>query len=460
MESLERNRILLVFPPSTRFTTASWPSLGIACIAAYCLQKNPALTIKVIDFAVEKFSRERWLQELADFEPEVVGIGTNSLNQRTGLLLAQLTKEFAPRILTIMGGVHPSACPEECLKYADMVVRGEGEETFYEIIQGREEDAVLGISYRRDGEVVHNPPRERIKDLDSLPSPAYHLFPMDKYSYTYEKQAVVIGSRGCPYNCTFCASPAAWGGRRILFKSPEKVIDEVEYLHQKYGFRSANFSDAEINIPMERAHKICDEIMKRGLHQKMDFKAFIRADQSLVSLELFQRMRAANFTLVNMGIESASQKVLKAMRKDVTPDETSRAIRLAREAGIRIVWGGFMVGNWDETLWDVFKTWWFVLRNDVDPFFNICIPFPGTEFNRRLREAGYLKGEPDWSMADSVTAMAATNKMPKIAITAVYFLSIFLQISLTLTRSRERKRGWLQIRAAACHLMDKVRASR
>lgn len=434
-------KILLVRPPPPKgVPRTEWPPIGISYIASYLLARNPKISVKAIDFAVEQFSPERWRRELALNQPDIVGISMLTLDATAGMRLAQLTKEIDPRIVTVCGGAHASLVPHQCLDHCDIVVRGEGEETFYDIVQGHHLDTIMGVSYLRDGKPFDTLFRGRIENLDSLPFPLYSLFKMEKYlEHQYLgpgfRIGIVLSSRGCPYGCTFCASQLFWG-RTIRFRSAKNVVDEMEVLQGQYGLNRIDFWDDAINIPQRRAFEICDEITQRGCHTKIQFCTLMRANRSTVSLELFQRMKEANFAQVSLGIESASPRVLKAMRKNLTPEEASRAIQMARRAGVSSVLGNFMVGNWDETLWDVLKTWRFILSNDVEPRIWICTPYPGTEFSHRLMEAGYR-----WTKLSpgAYTATARTNKMPKHLITLVFLLSMVLQRAVYLFRYRRFK---------------------
>ena len=432
-------KVLLVRPPAIRPQHSAWPPFGISYIASYLAAHAPEVEIKTIDFDVEPFSTERWQQELVPYCPDIVGISILMLNASNGLKLARLCKQVDPKITTVLGGVHASLFPHEFMESCDIVVRGEGEETFYEIVQGHDLDTIQGISYTLNGKTFDTPPRNRVENLDSLPFPLFSLFDIERYVGSGFRVGQVLGSRGCPYECTFCASQHFWG-RTIKFRSARNVVDEIELLHKRYRLDRINFQDDTINIPQQRGLEICDEIIQRGLHKKIQFFTLMRANKNTVSPELFKRMKEANFVEVSRGIESASPRVLKAMKKSLTPEEASRAIKLARKAGVPSVSGNFMVGNWDESIWDVVKTWWFVLSNNVEPLFWICTPYPGTEFSRRLIEAGYLDGGNAWlaKLKPGVyTPVARTNKMSKISITFVYFISVSLQIMLLLFRARK-----------------------
>jgi radical SAM superfamily enzyme YgiQ (UPF0313 family) len=446
-----RNKVLLVFPPYTRQALSDYQPIGISCIASAILNKCSQLDVKLLDYTVEKFSPGLYRKELQDFRPEIVGISVLTLNYPSGRLLAQLTRDFNPTILIIMGGVHATMKPEKCLNYCDIVVRGEGEETFYEIVQGNEWKGIKGISYWKDGEIVHNEKRERIENLDELPLPAHHLFKMKKYR-AFPAWGI-MGSRGCPYNCIFCASPQMWG-RIIRFRSPLSIVDEIEYLHQEFGIQHITFFDDTINIPQQRAIEICNETIKRKLHKKMSFECQLRANKQLISVELFKKLKEANFVTIGIGIESGSERILQSMKKSLTLDEAREAIKMARRVGIKEVKGFFMVGNWDETIRDIFRTWRFILSNNTQPAFSICTPFPGTSFYYLLKDQGYMVNDPDWTNLNQTTPIVRTNKMSRFSIFAVFVLSILLQFAFSFSRGGNAKHTALRM---IYHTLDIVK---
>ena len=397
--------------------------LGLGYLASYILKESPQTQVTIIDFGAEIFSHDRWLHELQTFKPEVVGLSVLTLGYSQAMVLAQVVKEFDASVLIVAGGPHATVRPEECLYYCDVVVRGEGEGSFLEILQGKDIGTIEGISYWKNGKLFHNEDRTRIRDLDRLPFPAHHLFRVEKY-----KQFPgwgVIGSRGCPYNCIFCASPQLWG-RLIRLRSPRNLVDEIDYLHRELGVRHIVFQDDAINMTQERAFEICDEIISRGLHKKLTFECQVRANSACVSLDLFRRMRQANIVDVTFGIESGSNRVLESLQKSLTVSEAKRAITLARKAGIPTVTGFFMVGNWGETIRDVVKTWYFVASNDVDMKLTVCTPLPGTQFESLLKQRGYIHNNVDWANVNWVTPLSRTDKMPRWCVSLLYYLTVLL----------------------------------
>ena len=433
-----KKKILLVRPPCPGAQHVNWPPLGLSYIGAYLAERDPELSLKAIDFAVEEFSRDRWIRELEIYQPDIVGISVLSLDAPYGMEMARQAKEVDPRILTVCGGAHATDASELCVRHCDIVVQGEGEEALYEIIQGHPLEAMQGICYLRDGEVVTNPPRPAIKDLDSLPPPLYSLFDMEQYVEEGFRIGSVLGSRGCPYQCTFCASQVFWE-RSIRLRSVEKVIDEAVFLQEKYHFDKISFADDLVNVPRKRAIDLANEIIKRGLHEKVEFYSLVRANKNTVSDEMFQKMKEANWKEVSFGIESASPRVLQSMDKFLTPEEASKAVAMARRAGIKTVFANFIVGSWDEGWSDILRTWRFVLTNDVEPLFWVSTPYPGTKLSENLMNAGYLDKDYAWLAKirpGVIHPISRTNRMSKLEIQVAYFISIALQLMVYVLRSR------------------------
>jgi len=429
-----KTKIMLIFPPHTRGVTSVFPPLGIGYIASYVLSKNPKVQIRILDFTVSEFSIEGLKSELKKFCPEILGISVLTINFPFATLIARLVKQHDSRVVVVIGGVHATLLPEECLAYCDIVVRGEGEETFWEIVRERPLDSIDGISFRKNGRIVNRNARAYIRDLDVLPYPAHHLFEMKKYECF--PGWGIMASRGCPYQCIFCSSPIMWG-RQLRIRSAKSVVDEIEYLHRTFGIIRITFLDDTINVPRKRAIEICNEIIKRGLHREISFVCQMRANRQFISLELFKKMQEANFIRVEFGIESGSQKVLNSIGKSLTVNEAKNAVRMAKKAGIPIVKGFFMVGNWGEGITDVLATWYFILRTPVYPVFSICTPFPGTRFFKMLEEEGYIRSRCNWQVFDQCTAISRTNRMSRICILFLYALSsLFFELILAFVRGR------------------------
>lgn len=166
-------------------------------------------------------------------------------------------------------------------------------------------------------------------------------------------------------------------------------------------------------------------------------------------------LRGKPIVLDYFDIESGSEKVLRSMRKSFKPQEPAQAIKMARKAGIDGVEGFFMVGNWDETIRDLLKTWRFILCNNVEPALSIYVPFPGTDFYHLVKQNGYIGDDPDWNSFNQVTPITRTNRMSKLSITVVYVFSIFLKLILAFVRGRNARQTMSQ--KIMPHLLDKIK---
>ncbi|GAG09913.1 unnamed protein product, partial [marine sediment metagenome] len=261
----------------------------------------------------------------------------------------------------ILGGAHATLLPNETLVSApeiDVVVKGEGENTFIELLQALEYkrplSKILGISYRKDGKTVSTPERSTNVDLDSLPFLAYHLLPWQRYKpHPPHGRALpftaMITSRGCPYRCSYCSKPIF--GNKFRGQSPERVVEEIAYYKDNFGVKEIAFYDDVFTLNKKRAHAIADEIIKRGL--KICWTCETRVN--LVDKELLRHIKQSGCYAIAYGIESASQEILDALNKDITFEQVEEAVGIAQEVGLQII-GYFMIGSPGESPETIAKT--------------------------------------------------------------------------------------------------------
>ncbi len=419
-------KVMLVCPPfykaysAGQYQSESAP-LGLGYIASYALSKISDIDLKIADYGIGTYTGRKWQEDLYDFKPDVIGFSTLTLSYKTVMRMAELAKAVGKRPLLVSGGPHASIMPEEVLQQCDIAVRGEGERTFLEILQGKPLPEINGISYRNNSHIISNPDRERIDNLDMLPFPKPSLFEYKTYSEypTWRLQA----ARGCPYNCVFCSSVAQWH-RITKFRSPGNIVSEIDYLVNDMGVNKVIFQDDTFNVNIKRALDICNLIIEKGLHKKAIFYVQMRANRECVSPALFERMVEANFTEMTFGIETGSDRVMKSINKNLTVAEAGNAVKMAHKAGIKSVKGFFMIGNWGESFSDVVKTWRFIASNPVDTTLTVCTPLPGTDFYNNLKAKGYLDSNVDWSKVDWVTPLSRTDKLPKWAIKWLYYITV------------------------------------
>jgi len=378
-------RIALVFP-RTRYPSGQ-PPLGILYLAAY-LRQHVDCEIDVIDPTFEHHPLAYMETALKAKPYDLVGISVMTPMLNEALFASRVAKGLPHDPLVVWGGPHPTVMPEQTMGYpeVDAICLGEGEETFLELIQrGGDPQDVAGMWYRADGEIVRNPPRPMIADISRLPFPARDLIPMDAYIRAWYSLTSadpnltgtsVIGSRGCPYSCTYCQPTLRRiFGRKVRRRSVDDIIAELEHLKTTYNIQAFMFEDDTFIANGGWAYEFCERLRTCGLNLKWGCN--VRAD--LVKRDLLVAMREAGLVQMNMGIESGSQRVLDDIyHKRITIEQVEQAAAMANELGIR-VGGYFMLGAPTETVEEVRRTIAFAVRLPIDEAaFNVTTPLPGT----------------------------------------------------------------------------------
>ena len=289
---------------------------------------------------------EEILRRVEDFGPDVLGI-SNMFTAYSGdpHRITKLIKDRHPKLPVIFGGSHPSEFPELVMKdkNVDMVVKGEGEVTFAELltkIENKESlNDILGLTYRDGDRVIQNPPRERMADINSLPLPARHLLPMDVYTkesmrheFIMRKPAgAMVTSRGCPQKCVFCTVRAVWG-RDWTGRHPSKVVDEIEFLQEKYNMREVSFLDDDLGRDIPRLAALCDEIIRR----KVDIRWTTPNGVAhwLLNENLLDKMKASGCYRLTFGIESGNKETRKFIKKKVPLEQATKMIAHANKIGL------------------------------------------------------------------------------------------------------------------------------
>jgi anaerobic magnesium-protoporphyrin IX monomethyl ester cyclase len=410
MKNRKISRVLLIRPAplNRQFGGESFLPLGIAYIAAV-LEKN-GYTVKVMDLVVQKTGNEEMYRMISEFDPDVTGFSAVTPAVNGAYAMAKKLKEKNPEMITIIGGPHCTAMPEECLqKNIDFVMLGESEETIIEFLENTGDPSrVAGIAYRKDGETVYTAPRNYIKDLDSIPFPARHLFP--PLSFYKGQEALgsrtpvgsIITSRGCPYSCNFCFK--AVFGNIFRARSAENVVAEWEYLVKELKVKEIAIVDDCFTTDIGRVHRICDEIIKRKLKVRWCCPNGIRVD--LGDLDMLKKMKKAGCYRVALGIESGSQKVLDAIGKHITLERIEQTVINCRKAGIKTM-GFYMLGNLCETRQTMEETIRFAKRVMTDyAQFLIALPYPGSGLYNEIARNGRLL-LTDWDQYGQYEGLAS-----------------------------------------------------
>jgi anaerobic magnesium-protoporphyrin IX monomethyl ester cyclase len=401
-----RPHVTLVNPPypSGSHQHPPFTPLGLGYLAAV-LEKNQ-YEVDVIDCQALRCSFDEFRSEISKRQPDIVGMTSTTLTYKSALRIAKIVREVCPNCLILLGGPHASFWDDKALQECpslDIIVRKEGENTLLELVRAVESENdyrdLIGITCRKNGEIVKNPDRAYIENLDVLPFPAHHLWPIDRLRKYGSVIFPVVTSRGCVYWCDFCTAVRMFG-RRYRMRSPKNVVDELEFLRHTFGAHMFTFYDDAFTVDQKRAGEICDEIKNRKL--KIEWDCETRVD--MVTKDLLANMKQAGCIAVWFGVESGSQPVLDAMRKGISPAQTAKAFKWAKEVGLLTVANvvlGFP-GETKETIWETIK---FVERlspNDVGYY--IATPYPGTPLYETVKANGRLK-VTDFDRYDTATPL-------------------------------------------------------
>lgn len=313
--------------------------LGLAYLAS--VLEKAGHEVSVLDVRAELLNEKQILSRVLAFNPSVFGITSNTcqINEAVGLL--ELVKKNFPNIITVIGGPHVSALPEATLNefpFIDICVAGEGEITITELCERLQNNAELksvhGLAYRNNGKVLLNEQRAEIKDLDLLPFPDRDLFPLAIYNKLAiecksKPLATMITSRGCPHGCTFCCK--AVFGSNIRMRSAENVIEELEYLVEKKGYREIHIIDDNFTFDAERAKRICREIIRRKWKVNFALPNGIRVHN--FTEELAGLLKQAGFYFLWFGVESGDQKVIDEIKKGIKIEQVVSAVAISKKFG-------------------------------------------------------------------------------------------------------------------------------
>ncbi len=373
------------------------PSLGLAYIASYTEKEGHE--VKVIDSEAMGYSFEDIKKIINDFHPDVIGMQTFCTNLNKCYKIGEIAKSIDKNIKIVLGGAQATLSPKECIKneFVDFIIYGEGEISFNKLLKNiNEKDLsdINGLVWKQDGEIITNKPQELIKDIGTLPFPARHLFPMEKYHSSAnlrgKKTLNIITSRGCPFRCAYCSGHLTFG-KTHRYNSTENIIKEIKELITKYEADSIQFYDETFTANRKRVIELCDEMIKNNI--KIEWSCFTRVN--LVDEELLKKMKEAGCYLIFFGLESGVQRLLDLIKKDITLEQQKKAIDLCKKVGIE-TWGSFILALPTETIEDSKKTINQAIKLDVDYVqFPICTPFPGTELYNICKKEGTILRE-DW----------------------------------------------------------------
>lgn len=391
-------RVALVIPSQAHvygpMRSPSQLHLGAAYVAAAV---EDVADVTVLDADAMGLDDAAFARRIRDEDPEVVGFTVTTPTLGRALEMARIVRREAPGAWIVFGGYHPTLMPDEVVHQpcVDVAVIGEGEEAFRAIVLARQAGegwtAIPGSMHRRSDGVPQRVARAPFgKDrLNGLRFPARHLFPG---GYTYpdarcSRVAPIVTSRGCPGRCTYCNAHDLFDGR-CHFRDARNVVDEIEDLVRRQGFREIHVWDDNFTTQKRRIFEIRDELARRGIRVPIALPGGIRAD--CADREVLVALRDMGVYGLAVGVESGDQAVLDQAGKGITLEQVRQTFRWARELGLE-TWAFFMLGLFGDTPASIRKTIDFARELDPDVAkFHILKPYPGTTVHRQLRERGWL----------------------------------------------------------------------
>ncbi|MBU0708913.1 B12-binding domain-containing radical SAM protein [Patescibacteria group bacterium] len=371
--------------------------LGIASIAAYL--RDNQVEVSIVDPVTQ--AKKDIESILCKLNPVLTGLHAYTSEIHDAAATAQWIKSVIPATKVIIGGPHASAIPRETLQEFssfDIAVIGEGEQTMLEVSKNINRLAEIpGISYRSKSNIQLNSPRKLIENIDKLPYPDWQLFDLQKYKgsdliggfgkKTGSMELPVEGARGCPFSCIFCFRTM---GRTVRFKSPQRIVDEVQRNVEVFGANKIHFIEGTFAINKMIASEMCQELIRRNLHKKITWSSGGRVD--VLDEKLLILMKQSGCDYLGIGVESGDQKILDIIGKKITIEQIKRAFDLCRKVGITTE-AEFILGHPFETEATIKKT--ISLARSLPAkyaTFAILVPFPGTEIVEMARNnVGGLK---------------------------------------------------------------------
>jgi len=387
-------KILFVYP---RFKYPSGqPPLGIASIVSYLKQNVDGLHIDVFDATFKR--QPDWEQEfsalvLQKYDAVLFSVMTTMANDAHKL--AGIVKALSPETKVVFGGPHATILPDMCLEdgNVDLVIKGEGEYSILDYIKnGLNPENLNGSVYKKDGMLIYGPDNTVI-DIDTIGQPDRSIFDMEKYILTWNSMdsvsqnargTSVIVSRGCPFMCSFCQPTLQQiFGRKVRKRKPAHVIEELKTLKKNYALNTFMFEDDTFMMDKAWVEEICNLLIKSN----MDYLWCCNMRADLCQENLLKTMYSAGLRKINIGIETATQRLLdEVYKKGITVNQITNAVNTAKRLGIKVQ-GYFMIGHPTETLREILNTILLARNLDIDnASFSVITPFPGTSLFEREKQ--------------------------------------------------------------------------
>ncbi|HDZ17051.1 hypothetical protein LCGC14_0771100 [marine sediment metagenome] len=436
------------------FYDSAFPPLALEYIAAYV---EDLVDVMILDSKAANLNLLQVKKKIEKFKPDLVGLSV-PVTSAIDIVLnhAKIAKLYGAT--TVIGGWHPTLAVEQTLSspWIDILVKGEGEFTFRELIEKGSPENVDGLSYKKDGNIIHNPDRPFMSNLNELKMPSRHLVKKYNYKIFNMNCDAIETSRGCPQACKFCSTNVVYG-RTWRARPIESVIKELEIVSKNKKITDVFFVDDNILVNMRRVGRLCIEIIKgkRTGRIRNNLRFFFqgRLDSMARRPRIIKLMAEAGFWLVLVGIEATDDKRLKAINKGCKMDQIEAGIKILHKNGI-IVMGNVILGvNINDTLDDIFTCINITGGLTLDlPSFTLLTPFPSTGFYEEMKKNGLLLTE-EYSQFNWLNAVIKTNNFTPEVLRMLLFLAFYavgfyagnLRNKITLFRRTVGSRGYLYV---------------
>ena len=391
--------VLLINPPRHKIQDPydhgnGVPSLGLAYLGGVLLENG--IEPVCIDAKFEKLNYtqlEKKIQSLGYVD--IAGITAMTHNIKDAHDSAKIIRQYYPNARIVIGGCHVTALPKETLlefECFDIAVIGEGEKTFPDlvrtILEKKDLAKVKGIAFRSHDTITTTSAQEPIRELDTIPFPAWNLFPQ------IGKKLILFTSRGCPFNCNFCSRVF---GKQVRYRSAENVIAEINHAIDRYKITTIDFQDETFTLNKKRLQKLLSLMKSHGIDKKITWSPATRVD--VVDKNILAMMKNAGCNTIGFGIESGNEEILKNSGKGITKAQVRESIKEAKNLGLGVN-TGFIFGHPGETVQTVNDTIRFAAElNPTSAVFGTMVPYPGTKIRDMMLkgEGGYRLLSNDWN---------------------------------------------------------------
>jgi radical SAM superfamily enzyme YgiQ (UPF0313 family) len=411
------------------------PKLGLGYLASYLQKYAPWVSLSI------SFEGDNYLADIKMIKPDVVGLSAMTPTFANQIKKAKKIKEKLA-LPMVIGGNHISLVPKDLPQWLDVGVISEGEEVLLRLLKHFEKTGILkdkkipALVFWDKGKLKITGEALLIEPIDKIPSPDWDFLEVGKNGPGH-----IMTSRGCPFHCRFCEAGRFW--KKYRCHSPEYVAREVETIHKKYGREELVIMDDLFFLDRERAAKIADIFIKKGLARKMRFEIIGRAD--LFDEEMAKILKRMGTFAISFGMESGSEPILQYLKnKTVTVEQIRRAVSLAKKYQLEVL-GGFMVGTPGEEEADIRKTIEFIKELDLDQVgINVTTPLPGTELWEEAKRKKIIKDDywDDrlWGMKD-VTDENIDRKLLLTDIPKRNFLKLLKELDSLQDFTHRRRRN-------------------